>query len=99
MKKRRHNDSSQVQGGVVSNGKEKQTRESDVKTAVRTLAAGYLGYLAYQLITDVFSGVVSTEDLSWIVVSIVLFSVGAGWLIWPELKHIKEALDSDERQQ
>ena len=74
----------------------RQERAPDAKDAVRTLAAFYLGYLVYQLIKEISSGHVSDGSMPWILAAIALFCVGIVWLIWPEVKRIKEVLDADD---
>ena len=68
----------------------------DAKNAVRTLAAFYLGYLVYQLGKEISAENVSDKAMPWMIAAILLFCAGIVWLIWPEVKRIKEALDSDE---
>lgn len=67
----------------------------DAGDAFRMLAAAYLGYLIYQLITDVFAGNVPEKTVPWVIAAAALFFAGIVWLIWPAVKRLKEILDAD----
>lgn len=75
---------------------EQKAAVSDRKSAFRTLASFYLAYLVYQLIDQIVVGDVPGKTLPWMIAAIAAFSVGAVYLIWPEVKRIKEVLDHVE---
>ena len=67
-----------------------ETTASNRKSAFRTLAAFYLAYLVYQLVNQITAGDVPGKILPWMIAAIAAFCAGAAWLIWPEVKRIKE---------
>lgn len=73
-----------------------ETTASNRKSAFRTLAAFYLAYLVYQLVDQITAGDVPGKILPWMISAIAAFCAGAAWLIWPEVKRIKEVLDHVE---
>ena len=72
---------------------ERETAAPGRRSAIRTLAAFYLAYLVYQLIGQIRAGSVPDETLPWLIAAIIAFCAGAAWLVWPEIRRIKEVLD------
>ncbi len=74
----------------------RETMAPNRRSAFRTLAAFYLAYLVYQLIGQIVASDVPGKALPWMIAAVAVFCAGAVWLIWPEVKHIKEVLDHVE---